>query len=468
MRNAGADSAADRLAAIDTEIADGNRDFDDLVRRIEPDRAADELNSARGRVRWRKLFHGDLRGGLRPLLGFPLSVRYAHLLRNVMALAPLIFTWWVLGMAAQHYNSYLHANPKEVSEPFLLLWQQGFGAGFWTFKQVTFIDFCLLAAVILLTVWVHWAEGKADRSAESVYEAVDSLEAVLAHDSITMPLTAEDWAKTASKLLSETVQQTRELNAASERAIKEASDRLAGIQDSSQEFVREFKDAVLETLTSVAEQNEHFIKNTGETNQRLLQALVEQQMQPLLDQVQGMLDQFKTQQVAYTAAVTDLTQGVKAIQGSAAGLATSAQAFTGSTESIAGSLRSMASSQDLFASRVEDSAQSMSTAAAAMTEVKDTLHADLHKRLQEMTDNITSASISLSTTQAGLADTTDAMKNAAIALAEAVESSATALAKNADTWAATLQEPVDMLRQALGRDGSVRRRRRWFQIWRRS
>jgi hypothetical protein len=459
LRNAGADGAADRFEAIDSKIANGNRHFDDLERHIDPDRAVDELNSARGRPRWRNVFHGDLRRGLRPLLGLPKSVRFAHLLRNVAALTPLIFTWVILGLAAEHYDSDLKNHPRIVNEPFLLLWQQGFGSGFPSFERVTIIDFSLLALVVLLTFWVHWTEGQADRSADSVYKTVDSLKSFLADrrslPTPLTPLTPEQWAEITSETLSKTVLQTQELNAASELAIKEASDRLKAIQDTSRELIGDFKDAVLQTLTSVREQNEHFIENTRETNQQVLQALVEQQMQPLLNQVQDMLNEFRTQQVAYTDAVTGLTTSVGAIDASSAALSGSVQAIDGSTSAIAGSLAAMASSQQRFAANVEGSAQSMSTAAAAMTEVKDTLRTDLLGRLQEMTGNITSASTSLEQAQTGLASTTQAMNTAA-----------TAFAETADGWATALKEPMDLLRLALSQGGSVgRRRRRRFLIF---
>lgn len=454
FRDAGADGAAQRFEAVGAKARDGKHHFEDLEQDIDPDRAIDELNSARGRVRWGKLFRGDWRAALRPLLGFPKSVRYAHLLRNVAALAPLIFTWIVLGMAAERYGRDLKAHPRAAADPFLLLWQQGFGNHFISFERVTFIDFTLLALVVLLTIWVHWAEGQADRSADSVYEAVDSLKEDLAgRHSIPTPLTPVQWAKTASGILSDTVQQTRELNAASELAIREASERLTAIQDKSQEFIREFKDAVLQTLTSVTEQNESFIENTRKTNQDVLQALVEQQMEPLLGRVQELLDQFRTQQSAYTVAVTDLVKNVGLIKDSAVGLATSARAFDGSTQAIAGSLAAMATSQERFASSVDGSAQSMGKAATAMTEVKDALRTDLHERLEQMTGNITGASASLKETQEGMAHAT-----------EAIDSAAEAFNGAADALARTLKEPMDLLRRALSQGvvGSRRRRRFLF------
>jgi len=446
LRNAGADGAAERFEAVDSKIAGGNKRFEDLERHIDPDRAVDELNSARGRPIFRKVFRGDWRGGFRRTLGLPKSVRAAHISRNVAALLPLIFTWIMLGLAAQRYSNYINHDPRTADEPFLLLWQQGFGTGFPSFEFVTLIDFALLALVVVLTYWVHWAEARADRSADLVYEAIDALKTSLADvralPIASTPLSPEDWAEQTSKTLSESVQLIQGLTTASQQAITEASERLLGVQDSGKEFIEELKAGVLDTLTSVSDQNQRFIETTRETNQQVLQALVVQQMQPLLTKVQDMLDQFRAQQAAYTSAVTNLTASVSAIEESATGLAGSAQAFEQSTHSIADSLSAMASSQERFAANVESSAKSMNTAAAAMEKVKDSLHADLHEGLKEMTSNITSASTSLDKTQAGLADTTNAMGTAA-----------TQFSVTAGDWSSTLREPMDLLKLALSQSG---------------
>ena len=51
--------------------------------------------------------------------------------------------------------------------------------GSWSFEKVTVVDVILLAVVVALTIWVHWAEDQADRSADIVYAAMDSLKAAL-------------------------------------------------------------------------------------------------------------------------------------------------------------------------------------------------------------------------------------------------------------------------------------------------
>jgi hypothetical protein len=476
LRNAGAYGAADRLRTVDTMVENGELNFEGLERHIDPDRMVDELNSARGRVCWGKLARGEWRNGLRPLAGFPKSARYAHLLRNVAALAPLIFTWIMLGLAAQQYSREIKADPQAANEPFLLLWQRGFGTGFWSFELVTIIDFSVLALVALLTFWVHWAEGQADRSAELVYEAMDSLEGFVAETGvIPNSLTPGNFAREASILLSKTVRDISGLNEANKTAIEEAGDRLERIQDAGQSLVKdlhdktlEFESAVLRTLTSVTDQNEIFIENTRESNQQVLQALVEQQMQPLLQQVQDMLDEFRSQQADYAAGVKDLTRGVGAIQVTAQGLAASAGQFTESTTSIAQSLRVMADSQKQYAAGADESARSMRDAAKAMAELKDAFGTQLHGQLKEMVENVTGASTSLSKTQEGLATTTGTMRESATAFTETLGKSAGAFAESTGVLAATLSETTVLLRQSAGSSGPVRPRRRWWRFWRRS
>jgi hypothetical protein len=432
LRNAGADGAADRVGRAIAKLADGSRDLEDLEREIDPDRAIDELNSARGRMRVRRLIKGDWTGGLRPLLGFPKCVRLAHVLRNLAALVPLIFTWYMLGNAAQQYQAELHQaaidkDTTTLTEPFLLLWQQGFGTHSLSFQRVTLIDFILLALVLALTAWVHWAEGQADRSADVVYQAVDSFKAAFGPSAIVTEVSAQDWPQRASKVLEEANERTRLLTENAERtitavtaaatlAVEAASSRLEETRDANQQFLDRFSTEVLRTLANVRKDNEDFINKAVEANQRTLQDLVREQMRPLLTELSNVVAQFKAEQAKYANAVTELAQGVGVIQGAAVDLAASAGTFNGSTQSIAGSLATMASSQQQFANQVEGSARSMSTAAEAMTNVQHTLRTDLHDRLMEMTGNITSASASLTAAQDSLAATATALSTSAMQL----------------------------------------------------
>jgi chromosome segregation ATPase len=263
---------------------------------------------------------------------------------------------------------------------------------------------------------------------------------------VHVPDAIEDPESAASRFMTSAMKQTELLTAASRQAIEGASSQLKDTQDQTKAFFEQLTSTVLQALTSVTEQNEYFIRNARETNQQVLQALVGQQMQPLLQSIQDILDQFGSQQAASTTAVSQLARGVEGIQTVTQDLAGSARALTGSTHSIEQSLAEMASSQERFASTIDLSAQGMITAATAMTDVKDIFRTELHERLGEMTSNITSASESLLSAQASLAATARALSASAAELTDATTRIASAVRQAA---------PVPISR------------RRWWLFWER-
>src|SRR5579859_8088010 len=105
MKAAGADHAEMRLQMAAQHVDE--LPFDALYRLIDPDRAIDELEQAQSR-----------------------RARLLSLLRNLFALAPLLLTWGSLGLATIAYANYLniHAHDQQITaQPFLKLWQDGFG-----------------------------------------------------------------------------------------------------------------------------------------------------------------------------------------------------------------------------------------------------------------------------------------------------------------------------------------------------
>ena len=89
-----------------------------------------------GRLRWadvdlRRAFNTEKLAhayAVRREGGFvPPSVDRADKVRNVMVLLPIFLTWAALAEASRAYDRHLANNPEDVSQPFLLLWQRGFG-----------------------------------------------------------------------------------------------------------------------------------------------------------------------------------------------------------------------------------------------------------------------------------------------------------------------------------------------------
>jgi hypothetical protein len=127
------------------------------------------------------------------------TVAVADWMRNVLVLVPILLTWFALAEASRAYETFLTANPDEVRQPFLLLWERGFGGlSPWyapSFSTVALIDACLIAIIIALTLYSHGRrearEEKVDKSAEKFQTDLDNVLAeaavVLAFDRGSRP-----------------------------------------------------------------------------------------------------------------------------------------------------------------------------------------------------------------------------------------------------------------------------------------
>ncbi len=119
------------------------------------------------------------------------TIAGADRLRNVLVLMPILLTWFALAEASKAYSAYITLNPDEVRQPFLLLWEQGFGgqasAFAPSFSTVALIDAVLIAIIIGLTLYSHGRrearEEKVDQTAEHFQADLDN---VLAEASVAL------------------------------------------------------------------------------------------------------------------------------------------------------------------------------------------------------------------------------------------------------------------------------------------
>ncbi len=82
----------------------------------------------------------------------------AEVLRGALVLLPIAVTWYGLSAAAAAYGVLLVEHPELVSQPFLLLWQQGFdgrGGGL-TFSTLAAADGVLISIIIALSLVIHY------------------------------------------------------------------------------------------------------------------------------------------------------------------------------------------------------------------------------------------------------------------------------------------------------------------------
>jgi len=153
-----------------------------------------------GRQRWAEV---DLRRVFNTeRLAFSLALQreggYAHStiagadrLRNVLVLMPILLTWFALAEASRAYERYITLSPDEVRQPFLLLWERGFGgqasAFAPSFSKVALIDAVLIAIIIALTLYSHGRREAREEKIEKTAERFQSdLDNVLAEASVVL------------------------------------------------------------------------------------------------------------------------------------------------------------------------------------------------------------------------------------------------------------------------------------------
>jgi len=90
-------------------------------------------------------------------------------IRNIMVLLPIMITWAALAQAVSDYADYVNANPDALSQPFLLLWQNGFGGtSSWhspSFSAVAMVDALLILVIVTITFFAH---GRREQREEEI------------------------------------------------------------------------------------------------------------------------------------------------------------------------------------------------------------------------------------------------------------------------------------------------------------
>lgn len=169
------DGIAASLAEVDQRSARRLRDL------------ANSLTSPAGRQRWSdvdlsRAFNTDRLShsyALRREGGYaPNSIEIADKTRNVLVLVPILLTWAALGEAAAAYRRYIDNNPDQSDQPFLLLWQRGFGgeSRWWSpdFSTVALIDAVVIIAIILLTFYAH---GRREKQEDNIADTAAGFQA---------------------------------------------------------------------------------------------------------------------------------------------------------------------------------------------------------------------------------------------------------------------------------------------------
>ncbi|MBP1464456.1 methyl-accepting chemotaxis protein [Candidatus Chloroploca sp. M-50] len=99
----------------------------------------------------------------------PKWLHWLDFLRNVLILLPIAVTWHALSAATSNYKKLIEEQPDLITQPFLLLWEQGFdgNANLFnpTFSQIASFDFFVISIIVLLTFFVHFQHDVRDSQA---------------------------------------------------------------------------------------------------------------------------------------------------------------------------------------------------------------------------------------------------------------------------------------------------------------
>lgn len=150
------------------------------------------------------------------------------LVRNVLALLPLLLTWLSLYVATSAYQTEIHLHPNLVYQPFLILWENGFGQGTWlTFSLVAFVDALLFALIIGATYGIHELERRVQEEARGIVTQIDratmQLVAVLGRSRANFAGNPQDWASAVERVIKDAMAETKKLALEGQKVVEAAN-----------------------------------------------------------------------------------------------------------------------------------------------------------------------------------------------------------------------------------------------------
>ncbi|MEO3785245.1 hypothetical protein ABGB12_18085 [Actinocorallia sp. B10E7] len=324
-------------------------------------------------------------------------------LRNVVAILPLILTWFMLAWGSWAYYRQVHQNPQLITEPFLVLWQSRFDTFIPTFAETSIGSFLLLSVVLTLTLLGHRRESDANRALARLHsladDAVSTLSLAIENSDIRPPEDAKEWAEAAQRVLTETqtliktaVADTQRLADNNARIAKEAADTLERLQEHAENLLVGIAREASEVIKALELQGERTTTRVGSEAVALLQQtadanrqVVEQQMVPLFDGFKASLTEYRKDQAVYSASAASLAGGVKDLTTAASGLSAGVAAYSGIGEDIDAKLQLIETAQTKLSAEVAVHAKALTTASAGVLEVVKLASGPMRADLEALT-----------------------------------------------------------------------------------
>lgn len=221
--------------------------------------------------------------------------------RNVLIFLPIAVTWLAISQATSAYHQLLslclQKCPNQVQQPFLYLWEQGFGGGFpdmLRLSNVGLIDAGILALILLATLYVSAATGQSNRWQEQQEQYVRATAQTLRLDLIN---TLADASLLLHDQASPIVSPTTRLD-----------DVARAIVQMSNDILNQFGN-LKTSLADVANQMALQFRTTEAATQRLISQIGD--INTIMSMLQAAITQFQTAGEAVSDRLTNLVRPIE-------------------------------------------------------------------------------------------------------------------------------------------------------------
>ncbi len=245
-----------------------------------------------------------------------------HIIRNCLALCPLILTWVGLYFASSNYQQDLQKYPNDLYEPFLKIWQFGFHNTTWfTFSMAALIDIGLLLIYLLSIIAVEISESKAQRVTQAfavgLFGVSEELIDAIAKAGATSTSDVDRIVKTIERVADEGFKNlTRTVKSLSEADVDRIAQALKVVIQDALKLSEDIAEQAKRTLTEV---------NTD------LKDLINQ-LHSDLGTLGGNLDTLSTDLLGYDQQLQQLTDASTDLAKASASLAKNTDDLTKSTQ----------------------------------------------------------------------------------------------------------------------------------------
>lgn len=186
-----------------------------------------------------------------------------EMFRNVLILFPLLITWLGIALATSRYGELLRESPEAGRQPFIQLWEDGFGGSSIRFSTIGYLDVAAIMAVIALSVWLGQLRRQLDVKIARGEDAVwGRLQMCLVAATVALARVSFD----SPLRFNEALTQSAEGMKAASNQIRASSASVTSLMNSASETVTQYEQGHAEVnraITALAQNTEAISNAVG-------------------------------------------------------------------------------------------------------------------------------------------------------------------------------------------------------------